>query len=428
MPDGQYFAELRKRIEEHPLSERIYAPYRRWRDRLLAPAGRLLVLAGVGVGFFSLDLAVWQTYVYWSLLFGLGFASFVLTRFQRFPVTLERHAPARATAGQEVAYTVVVRSASASPLYDLLVREEDMPHGVKPVLEDGMGALLPQLAPGEARRVKLTAHFAKRGIRDLPRLRVERTCPLGLTRSGRTHGTHSRVIVHPPHFAVRRVDFSTARVYQPGGIPNAATSGESTEFIGLREYRPGDPIKHVNWAAWARTGVPVVKEFQAEYYRRVAIVIDTCTRGGRREAGHFEAAVSATASITRYFEENEYIIDLFAAGPDVYYLQAGRGIAQMESVMDLLACVEPSRRPSFPRIDGPLCRVLNRLSGMVLVTTDWYDGARSFHAGLLHEVPEIKVVLVRPDAPTLNPDGDVPDPRLLRRIDPAFLERDLEEV
>lgn len=420
--------ELRDRIEGTPLAERLYAPYRRWRDRMLAPAGKLLVFAGMVIGFFSLELTNWQTYVFWSFLFGTGLASFVLTRFQRFPVTLERHAPARATAGASVTYTVIVRSQATAALVDLAVREEDMPHGVKPVLEDDTGALVALLAPGEARRVKLTAHFQKRGVRDLGGLRVERSCPLGITRSGKTLRVPGRVIVHPPHHPVRRMDFSTARVYQPGGIPNAATSGESTEFIGLREYRPGDPIKHVSWTAWARTGTPVVREYQGEYYRRVAIVIDTCTRGGRREDGFFEAAVTATASITRYFEENEYVIDLFAAGPDIYYLQAGKGLTEMDGVLDLLACVEPSRKPSFPRIDGPLCRVLNRLSGLVLVTTDWNAEARKFHGGLLTEVPEIKIVLVRPDAPTLDPSPDVPDPRMLRRVDPAFLERDLEEI
>lgn len=420
--------QFRDRIESTAAAERVYAPYRRWRDRMLAPAGRLLVTSGLVIGFFTVELTMWQTYIYWSFLFGLGLASFLLTRFGRFPVALERHAPARATAGAEVPYTVVVRSTASAPQYDLAVREEDMPHGVKPVLEDDTGALLAVLAPGEARRVKLVASFATRGIRDLTALRVERSCPLGLTRSGRTQKCPGRVIVHPPYHPVRRMDFSTARVYQPGGVPNAATTGESTEFVGLREYRPGDPIRHVSWSAWARTGTPVVREFQGEYYRRVAIVLDTCTRGGAREERHFEAAVTATASITRYFEDNEYIIDLFAAGPDVYYLQAGRGLTAMDGVMDLLACVEPSRRPSFPRIDGPLCRVLNRLSGLVLVTTDWAPDARSFHAGLLTEVPEIKVVLVRRDAPALDPDADVPDPRLLRRIDPGFLERDLEEV
>lgn len=416
-------------LRRSPLVARVHAPFRRWRDRLLCRPGKALVMAGLVLGFLSVDLSFRQAYVYWSFLFGLGASSFLMTRLQRFPVTAERQAPVRATAGTEVPYAVIVRNASARPLYDLAVREEDMPPGVTPVLEDDLGPIIPTLLPGESRRVRLTAAFESRGVRDLPAVRVERACALGLTRSGATLSLPSRVIVHPRHLPVRSIDFTTARVYQPGGIPNAATTGESTEFVGLREYRAGDPLRHINWSAWARTGQPVVREFQGEYYRRVAIVLDTRVRATLSvEADHFEAAVSATASIARYFEEHEYIIDLFAAGPDIFYLQAGRGLTQMDSVLDLLACVEPSRKPSFPRIDGPLCRVLNRLSGLVLVTTDWWPETRAFHAGLLTEVPEIKVVLVRPDAPTLAPDDDVPDPRLLRRVDPARLERDVEAL
>jgi uncharacterized protein (DUF58 family) len=416
-------------LERLPLVQRYYAPFRRWRDRVLCGPGRALVMAGLVLGFMSVDLSFRQAYVFWSFLFGLGMSSFLVTRLQRFRVTIERHAPVRATAGTDVTYGVVVKSTSTGALYDLSVREEDMPAGVTPVLEDDLGPIIPMLPAGESRRVRLTARFESRGIRELPALRVERTCALGITRSGTTLPAASRVIVHPRHHPVQSVDFTTARVYQPGGIPNAATTGESTEFVGLRDYRPGDPLRHINWSAWARTGQPVVREYQGEYYRRVAIVLDTRVRSTvSREADHFEAAVAATASITRYFEEHEYIIDLFAAGPDIYYLQAGRGLTQMDSVMDLLACVEPSKKPSFPRLDGPLCRVLNRLSGLVLVTTDWWPETRAFHAGLLTEVPEIKVLLVRPDAPTLSPDDDVPDPRLLRRIDPAKLEDQVEAL
>ncbi len=65
------------------------------------------------------------------------------------------------------------------------------------------------------------------------------------------------------------------RRYQPGGIPLASEVGDSLEFVGTREYREGDPLRKIHWRSWARRGEPVVKEYQEEYFSRIALVLDT---------------------------------------------------------------------------------------------------------------------------------------------------------
>jgi len=396
--------------------------YRQLRDRFLTVEGKFLVAIGMIVGIFSMEVVGRQTYVFWSALFGVGLSSFLVTRLGRPNVTVDRKIPLRVIAGATVTYPVLVRSSSTRSESDLEVREEGLPFGIDPLLTDERGVPIRRLDPQEVGRASLTALFEQRGVFDLPAIRIERTCPLGLTRSGRTHPCRSRVIVHPRQYPVDRVDFSGARVYQPGGIPLSASVGESTEFVGLREYRTGDPLRHISWRAWARVGEPVVREFQGEYFRRVALVLDTRVRRGSSEDDHFETAVSVTASVAQYFETHEFIIDLFAAGSRLFYLQAGTGLGRMEDVLDLLACVEPSEEDTFPRVDDRLCELVNRLSGMVLVTTDWWHESRAFHARLLPEIPEIKVLLVRPDQPTLDPTQDIDDVRLFRKIDPGVVE------
>ena len=39
--------------------------------------------------------------------------------------------------------------------------------------------------------------------------------------------------------------------------------GGSDDFLSLKEYRPGDPLKHVAWKSFAREGEMMVKEFGA---------------------------------------------------------------------------------------------------------------------------------------------------------------------
>ena len=65
--------------------------------------------------------------------------------------------------------------------------------------------------------------------------------------------------------------------YQEGGVALAANIGRSEEFVSLREYRHGDPVRHIHWRSWAKTGKPIVKEFEDEFFVRHALVLDTFT-------------------------------------------------------------------------------------------------------------------------------------------------------
>ncbi len=50
--------------------------------------------------------------------------------------------------------------------------------------------------------------------------------------------------------------------------------GGSAEFHEHRPYAPGDDLRRIDWAAYARTGEPVVKVFRAEEDTVVRLVVD----------------------------------------------------------------------------------------------------------------------------------------------------------
>ncbi|MBO0877178.1 MAG: DUF58 domain-containing protein, partial [Pseudonocardia sp.] len=61
----------------------------------------------------------------------------------------------------------------------------------------------------------------------------------------------------------------------PLGVHSGRRTGEGPEFAGLREYRPGDPLRAVNWPVTARRGALHVTERLAEQASRVVTLIDT---------------------------------------------------------------------------------------------------------------------------------------------------------
>src|SRR3970282_2553914 len=105
----------------------------------------------------------------------------------------------------------------------------------------------------------------------------------------------ARVVALPRRYRLPRLVLPGRRKHQPGGVALATSVGASEEFLALREYRPGDPLQHIHWKSFARTGRPIVKEFQDEFFERHALVLDTFSHAGGEAA--FEEAVSIAASV-----------------------------------------------------------------------------------------------------------------------------------
>lgn len=68
--------------------------------------------------------------------------------------------------------------------------------------------------------------------------------------------------------AGRRVDSPFAGEYR------SAFRGRGMEFEEVRQYVPGDDIRHIDWNVTARTGHPHVKEFREERQLTMQLVLD----------------------------------------------------------------------------------------------------------------------------------------------------------
>jgi uncharacterized protein (DUF58 family) len=192
------------------------------------------------------------------------------------------------------------------------------------------------------------------------------------------------------------------RRYQPGGIRLSSNVGDSLEFVGTRDYRQGDSLRSIHWRSWARRAAPVVKEYQEEYFCRIALVIDTFLpkRPRPADAHSFEAAISVAASIADFFSRTEHVVDVLAAGPDLYEVSAGRSLAYLENILDVLACVEPCGEPPFRSIGHALFERLAQVTTVVAVLLDW-DPARE---GFLRQVRDlgtaVRAIVVREGSTT----------------------------
>jgi uncharacterized protein (DUF58 family) len=374
-------------------------------------------------GAISLEIQTFIPFLYACALWGVGglYAVFSKPRVTVRP----RHAGA-VTAGETLAVDVEVTSTRRRgllPAPDLNVLPEFLPPAIDAV--PGGGAPVPPLPPGGSARVRLGLLCKARGVYALKGWRVETDFPFGLLNAYRVFKQNVPLIVYPAFRPLTRFSLPAGANSLPGGVALTAHLGDSFEFLGNREFRQGDSVRDIDWRATARqpSGMPVVREWREEFFFRVAVLIDTHqpapdrrrrrVRPAEREARRaaFERAVSTCAAVADWLARNDYVVDIFAAGPDLYHLTAGRGAAYLDQMLDILACVElaPPGEEPLAKIEPELLSLLGRLTTVVCVFTDYGEGRRAFVQTLREHGVGVRVILTPPEgapAPALPPGED----------------------
>lgn len=202
---------------------------------------------------------------------------------------------------------------------------------------------VPDLRPGASERFSMSFTPTRRGELLLEGFELFRPDPLGLFRARAHVAAPSSIIVTPRRYGLRWREVKGASADRSSDRDHSLTIGAGEEFSSLREYRPGDPLKHIYWRGWARHGQPVVKEFHHEQRSRYLVVLDTVSFDEHRsvEAPVFEEAVSVAASLVAGADTPSGQVDLlFMSGGEPHYLTAGPGNMPRESLLRALALVQ----------------------------------------------------------------------------------------
>lgn len=329
-------------------------------------------------------------------------------------VETRRELSTRSKAGSTLDYQVQVKNTSRwRHIYDLIIHEVELPATLSPApprdirqIEDSASnvrsdiaaaRMIECLAPGEELEVPLAIHLPTRGFYRLDRLRAETIFPFGIWRRGKFQKEVVDDILVLPNFTpLEHLDLPIATRHQPGGMALTSNLGESPEFLGIRDYRDGDNPRDIDWRSWARTGKPAVKEYHEEYFCRVALVLDTqLQKDHPNKDDQFEAAVSIAAAVADQLAKQETVIDIFAAGPSLYRLQAGRNLAFVENILEVLACLEGTEDYPFQLIIPELMDEISQIASVVFVLLDWDEHRARFVQTVTDLGAAVKVILVR---------------------------------
>ncbi len=435
---------------------RVVSSLRYWAQRRFTRPGLVIVGGLVVVTMTGLDPEISAAYQAFTLLLCLLMVSFAFSWSFRARFVARRTLPRFGTVGTPVSYRVWVTNLTQINQNGLVLLEDvadprpSYPDWLAMQVADGKqlrsfqlsprrssnlfkvattkDSEIPAAAPDQEVEVRVELTPLRRGILRLKGVTLARSDPLGLTRALISIRMPENVLVLPRRYPVPLLTLPGAQKYQEGGVAFAVSVGQSEEFVALRDYRHGDPLRHIHWRTWARAGKPVVKEFQDEFFVRHALVLDTFIGDPFSEV--FEEAISVAASFVCTIQTQESLLDLLFVGPQSYCLTAGRGVAHADQMLEILASVRPCSEQQFVALESLVLNHARMVSGCICVLLDWDEARRKFVEELRgNGVPVLVVVVVpRGHSRTLDPGPLRDEPHRFHVLKCGDIERGLAQL
>jgi uncharacterized protein (DUF58 family) len=404
-------------------SYRFFSGLWYWAVRRFTPAGLCVAGGWLLAGVVGVDIENTVTYQSFALLLAFLVFSVASSFFFRGKFSATRLLPRYGTAGQPLQYQVEVKNLTGTTQTGLTLLEDladprppfkewlafhlAESRRVRPFrvsqrrqrspfrMATVKAAAIPPLpARGE---VTVAAELLplRRGILRFSGVTVACPDPLGLFRSFCRVNAPQPVLILPRRYPLPPVALPGQFRYQQGGVALAAEIGRSEEFVSLRDYRHGDPQRHIHWRSWAKTGKPIVKEFEDEFFVRHALVLDTFT-----DAPHsleLEEAVSVAASFACTLLTQESLLDLLFVGNQTYCFTAGRGLGTTDQMLEILASVQNCGDKPFATLEHLVFSHLPSVSGCICILQQWDEPRRKFIDKLKAlQVPVMVLVVVPP--------------------------------
>jgi uncharacterized protein (DUF58 family) len=251
----------------------------------------ILYLAAVYLGSFFL-------YIYYVMLFYALFSilqAFVSRVFMR---TYQEFSTSHPVKGEELDYSFILSNESRLPSPLLRIRFLKMHPGAPPLLPPAERVL----PPGRRLRLKARISCPYRGIYNVGAQYLEVADLLGIIHlrkrlQGRTFYVLPRITELSGLF------FSSKRRALSSSSASFGMEDDFSLFEGMKPYREGQSVRHMDWKRFAVAGTPVLKEYGTTAEKGVCIYLDLRPVPPQRGNPHAveDCVMEVLVSLTDYF-------------------------------------------------------------------------------------------------------------------------------
>src|SRR3954470_18538420 len=260
-----------------------------------------LILGGVVLFVIGTNAEAGWLFVLAALLLGTVAAGLVVPLLALRGLDVELVAPAETRQGLDTPVQLTITNRGHAVRWGIVAHDRHV---------GGATTYVGAVRPGERVEVGTVRWAPRRGEARTTWVELRSAAPFGVAERRR-------------HFPADATTLVLPRIGPPGALPFAAFAssreaatdadprrGQGPEYLGVREFRPGDPIRQVHWRLSARHGELVVRDLEEHRVPRLAIWVDTCV-----DDAALDDACSAAASIVSSASSCGVGVRLSAATP-----------------------------------------------------------------------------------------------------------------
>lgn len=340
-----------------------------------------------------------------GILFSGLFISGILSGWMMLGLRVKRLDPEHGTVGEVlvVRYAVTNRS-RLFPAFNVHIEERPGRKRLSwnAVLHPG-GAWIMHIGPGETVHGEASFPALKRGMVQFEDLRIWTTFPFGIVKKSITFSQPQHTYIHPRLYELRRRVLDTVVPHSDVGTRISSRPGTGDDYFGLREYRPGDSMRHIAWKRTATRDELICIERSRPSPPRMRVVLNLTApteslSGGalsRDEARELEErAISLAASFVHLADLAGYAVGLTISGGDLPAIPVRGSRRHRSRIMASLASIDLDQ----PRNQsGPVRVPDGERSALVIIHPDainpsvgrvnaWHLSARQMAALVVAEI------------------------------------------
>lgn len=186
----------------------------------------------------------------------------------------------------------------------------------------------------------------------------------------------TEILVYPSYEDIKKLQMmgDKRKLGNLFGAHKTKIKGSGTDFFGIRQFQPGDPLKNVHWPSVAKTGdieKLMVREFESEQNIRVVIMLDASASmgAGLPRNTKLEYSIRSAVMMAYLALEKKDTVGLCIYDDEVrQFLEPSGSQAFMFQFLETLANVTPNGQGNLGTAVDYLLPRLNKASYIVLLT------------------------------------------------------------
>jgi uncharacterized protein (DUF58 family) len=212
----------------------------------------------------------------------------------------------------------------------------------------------------------------KRGVYSWDMIHARASDPFGLFELESRITAPGDISVFPTSMQIRPVTQKPRYTLQAAGPIPARLAGAGIDFWGIREYRPGDSLRRLNWRLAARRSRKLfTNEYEREEIADYGLIIDArkFSSTDTLEEELFEYSISAAAALSENYLKAGNRLSLLIFGDSIVSVYPGYGKHQLNKVQSTLARARLGANFPFSYLEYLPTRLFPARSSIVIFST-----------------------------------------------------------